>query len=74
MSNYNFREVEGIYAIYYQGKAVKMRSGKSAWSTTGAAKNAMYNHLWGTPKEEIQELFSNGTFRIVNLLERQENE
>jgi hypothetical protein len=36
-----------LVAILYQGKVVKMSSGKCGWSSVGAAKNALRHEFYG---------------------------
>ena len=45
----SFSEVDinkKAFVILVNGKRVKVRTGKSVWTTTGAAKNALTNHLY----------------------------
>ena len=34
-----------VYRILFRGRPVKVRSGKSAWTTAGAAKSALKCHI-----------------------------
>lgn len=38
-----------VFVLIVQGKRVKVRSGKSMWSSKGAAKNALNHHLSCVP-------------------------
>jgi len=42
------RNPGNAYGIRYQGRLIRLRSGKSMWTTIGAAKNALHAHLHST--------------------------
>ena len=39
------KDIPGLYRFYYNDKILKTASGKYQWSTIGAAKNALHNHI-----------------------------
>lgn len=39
------KDIPGLYRFYYNDKILKTVSGKYQWSTIGAAKNALRNHV-----------------------------
>ena len=39
------KDIPGLYRFYYKDKILKTVSGKYQWSSVGAAKNALHNHI-----------------------------
>ena len=61
-----------VYVVEYKGENLVLDSGKSAWSSIGAAKNAIRHQLpslgyWRTRLEVIKELEGKEIIKYVKL-------
>jgi|GEM_PF-5389007 len=45
VENLRFRDIGPSIGIQYQGRFIRLRSGKAVWGSIGAAKNALHAHL-----------------------------
>jgi hypothetical protein len=54
-----------VIVIFYQGRIIQTRSGKTSWKTVGAAKNALLRNFGKLSSKDKQALYNLVEFRKV---------